>query len=199
MLTWAPIFSKIVESSLWQEPLHVRLLFVTMLAKKDADQVVRANFDTLVKWANMPEEMVRDALQILQNPDTKRSDEQEYEGRRIEPVEGGWRILNGAKYKNLMASVRVKRWREKNPKPTVGRPIPDTAMSTHECALEIMRLLKAGQADIKFIASQIHANKPATSRDTIFRALRILQQTQKIKRITKGLYELASPAPTTQP
>src|SRR6266496_609234 len=102
---WTPIFSKIVDSSLWSEPDFVVKIFLTMLAKKDADQVVRANAYMIGQWARKTEAEALEALKILSSPDTRRLEPQANEGRRIERVEGGWRMLNGQYYEDMMKQV----------------------------------------------------------------------------------------------
>lgn len=103
---YTPLFSKIVDSSLWCEPDHVVKVFLTMLAKKDRDNVVRANAFTIASWTkNKTEVEVLDALKILAEPDTKRIEAQPFDGRRIERVEDGWLLLNGKYYQNLMGII----------------------------------------------------------------------------------------------
>lgn len=114
MDTWTPIFSKIVDSSLWLEPDHVRIVFITLLAKKDADFVVRGTAFNISVWAKKTEKEVLDALRILSSPDTKRIEKQPFEGRRIEKVDDGWLVLNGKHYRDLMVAMnekaRKRRW-----------------------------------------------------------------------------------------
>lgn len=114
MDTWAPIFSKIVDSSLWLEPDYVVKVFLTMLAKKDADFVVRGNAFNIAQWARKSEKEVLDALKILSSPDKRRLEKQAHDGRRIERVEDGWLILNGKYYRDLMVAsnekARKRRW-----------------------------------------------------------------------------------------
>lgn len=101
MNNYTPIFENIVDSSLWEEPYYVRVLFLSMLALKDRDHVVRADVYRLKKRANMKEEEVIEGLKRLEAPDRKRPG-QLFEGRRIEKVEDGYLILNGDKYQKLM-------------------------------------------------------------------------------------------------
>ncbi len=112
MNTWAPLFSSVVESSLWDEPLHVRVVFLTMMALKDADHVVRKNEYQLRRAANVEEAQVLEALKILGKPDRKRPD-QEHEGRRIQKVEEGWLIINGDKYQKQMRRVSKAAWQKR--------------------------------------------------------------------------------------
>lgn len=105
MNTWCPLYSQLPDSSLWEEPLEVRVLFMTMLSIKDADHTVNMPFRRLVKKANMPVELVRSALDVLLAPDTKSDEPQEFEGRRLAVIEGGWLVLNGEKYQKEMSKV----------------------------------------------------------------------------------------------
>lgn len=109
MERYAPIFSRIVDSSLWVEPDYVVKIFLTLLAKKDADEIVRGSAFNIACWAKKTEAEVLDALKILSAPDTKRLEPQPFEGRRIEKVEGGWMLLNGGKYQEEMMIINRRR------------------------------------------------------------------------------------------
>ena len=104
MNTFAPLFSGIVESSVWREPYHVRVLWVTMLAIKDFDHIVRKNPFQLADRAKITEGECDEALKILAGPDTRRKG-QPFDGRRIEAVEDGWLILNGQHYEDQMRKI----------------------------------------------------------------------------------------------
>jgi len=108
---WAPLWSGIVDSSIWSEPDYVLKVFLTMLMLKDADDVVRGSAYQLAQRSKKSEIEVLDALKILSSPDTKRIEPQQFQGRRIEAVEEGWRILNAAKYR---AMVKLEMKRAKN-------------------------------------------------------------------------------------
>lgn len=112
MRTWAPLWSSIVDSSLWCEPDHVVKVFVTMMALKDADHVYRGTAFNLAQRAHKTELEVLEALKVLSSPDKKRVEPQEYDGRRIQAVEDGWLILNGEKYRAQM-SREMKRARDR--------------------------------------------------------------------------------------
>jgi len=100
---YAPVFAKIVDSSLWCEEDFVIKIFITMLVKKDRDNVCRGNAFNIAQWSRKTEEEVLKALKILASPDTKRRLEPHpFEGRRIQRVEDGWLLLNAAFYQNEM-------------------------------------------------------------------------------------------------
>ncbi len=112
MNTWTPLWSGIIESSIWQEPDFVRIVFITMLAKKDSDDVCRGNAFNIGRWANKTEEEVLKALKILSSPDKKRIEPQPHEGRRIKKVDDGWLILNGSVYRErVQEEMKKARWR----------------------------------------------------------------------------------------
>jgi hypothetical protein len=132
MHTWAPLWSGIVESSVWEEPDDVRIVFITMLAIKDSDHVVRMSAFSLGRKANKTEKEVLAALKVLMSPDKRRIEKQPFDGRRVEKVPDGWLVLNGESYRRKvseeMRKARLRRaqsvYREKqarNAKKTVGR------------------------------------------------------------------------------
>lgn len=121
MMTFSPLFSCVVLSSLWDEPDYVIKVFMTMLALKGNDHVVRLSAYNLAKAARKTEEEVLKALEVLSSPDGKRLEPQPFEGRRIEKVGDGWMILNGEKYQKEMigcfkrarSAERMRAWRNR--------------------------------------------------------------------------------------
>jgi hypothetical protein len=111
MRSWAPLWNGIVDSSIWREPDYVIKVFLTMMALKDEDHIVRLTAYQLGERAKKSEVEVLDALKILSSPDTKRVEVQEFDGRRIQAVEEGWLILNGQKYRDM---VQLEMLRRKN-------------------------------------------------------------------------------------
>lgn len=99
---YVPLFSEIVDSSLWLEEDMVCKVFLTMLAKSDRDHVVRGTALAIARWSNKTEAEVLRALEVLSSPDKQRLEPQPFEGRRIERVAEGWLLLNGAKYQARM-------------------------------------------------------------------------------------------------
>lgn len=109
---WTPIFDIIVDSSLWCEPDYVIKVYLTMLAKKDRNHIVRGSAFNIAQWAKKTEAETLDALNILAAPDTKRIEPQEFEGRRIEKTpEGWWHILNGEKYRQMVSQIKSRSYR----------------------------------------------------------------------------------------
>lgn len=101
---WAPLFSRIVESSVWDEDDMVCKVWITLLAVQDSDHVVRKDLYQLHRASRKTIEEVARALEKLAAPDTRRPDQPD-DGRRIRKVEDGWLILNGQTYEELMRKI----------------------------------------------------------------------------------------------
>ena len=102
MSGYTKLFHSILDSTIWQEDKETRLVFITMLAMKNRQQVVEASMPGLARRAGVSLEECEKALAVLKAPDVH-SRSKEYEGRRIEEVEGGWKVLNGEKYRDMMS------------------------------------------------------------------------------------------------
>ena len=120
MNTWAPLWSPIVDSSLWEESGDVVKVFMTMIATKYSDHVCELDAYKIAKKCNfkladgsVDEIKVLDIIKLLASPDTRRKVKQEHNGRRIKAVDGGWLVINGEKYRRMvqdeMRKARLRR------------------------------------------------------------------------------------------
>lgn len=95
--TYTKLFSSITESTVWGEPYSTRIVWVAMLAMADARGNVYGAVPGLARRANVTLPEAEAALLSFLSPDpysrTKTDD-----GRRIEEIDGGWRLINHAKY-----------------------------------------------------------------------------------------------------
>ncbi len=110
METWTKLFSSILDSTVWQEPAPTKLVWITMLAMKDWDQVVWASEPGLAARAGVTLEECQEALRKLSSPDPL-SRSREHEGRRIEKVDRGWRVLNGLKFREGMGKAEMREYK----------------------------------------------------------------------------------------
>lgn len=119
MSGFTKLVPEIVQSSIWNEPSDVRVVWITMLAVKDESGYVRGDAKTLARLANVPLESVTVALQAFQSPDPA-SHTPDHDGRRIAPLPGGWLVLNSDRYRlrddvtREQTRLRVKKFREKS-------------------------------------------------------------------------------------
>jgi hypothetical protein len=127
MSGYCKLFSSIVASTIWRETNETRLLWITMLALADRDGIVEASVPGLADLAKLPIEATRQALQKLQSPDPD-SRSPEFEGRRIQAIRGGWKILNYEAYREKCDQnevlekhrLRQQRYRERHKLVTLG-------------------------------------------------------------------------------
>lgn len=103
MTGYTKLFASIVTSTVWREPDHVRLVWVTMLALSDRHGVVEASVPGLADMAHVSVKQCREAITRLLGPDVD-SRTQDFDGRRIEAVDGGWVLLNHAKYRRKLSA-----------------------------------------------------------------------------------------------
>lgn len=99
-LTFTKLFSSITESTVWCEPDRTRLCWITMLAMADSRGRVWASIPGLANRARIPVEDARVAIATFLAPDPD-SRSPENEGRRIEVIDGGWRLVNHEKYRAI--------------------------------------------------------------------------------------------------
>jgi hypothetical protein len=98
MAGFAKVFSSILTSTIWGEDHATVRVWIAMLASCDADGMVEGSIPGFAHVARVTRAEMERALKVLSAPDPD-SRTKEHEGRRIEKFDGGWRILNYAKYR----------------------------------------------------------------------------------------------------
>ena len=88
----------IVDSSIWDADAEVRIVWITFIATKDMDGFVKGTPKSIARKANVSFEKAQEAIEIFEKPDPL-SSTPDNEGRRIERVDGGWKVLNSDKYR----------------------------------------------------------------------------------------------------
>jgi len=83
-----------------------------MLSQADKNGVVYASIPGLARIANLSIEEVEEGLRCFQSPDIY-SRTPDNEGRRIEAVDGGWRLLNHAKYDAMRSAAERAEYKRK--------------------------------------------------------------------------------------
>ncbi len=119
-MSYAKLHGSILDSSVWQTALHVKIVWITMLAMKDRDGVVEAAVPGLAHRAGVSIEQAEDALAQLSAPD-RYSRTPDHDGRRIAKIDGGWEVLNHDKYRDRLdkedqadkKAKRQARWKSK--------------------------------------------------------------------------------------
>jgi hypothetical protein len=94
------LFSTIIHSTVWRTDMHIKVVWVTLLAMADRNGRVWASVPGLADAARVSLEQCVDALTVLKAPD-KWSRTKADDGRRIKDIEGGWELLNYLKYREM--------------------------------------------------------------------------------------------------
>jgi hypothetical protein len=89
---YVPFFRDLLTSGVWFEDPAIRCVWIALVLNADAEGFVRLNLRGLQREANVPLDVVREALALFEAPDPDSRD-QELEGRRLVAVERGWRLV----------------------------------------------------------------------------------------------------------
>jgi hypothetical protein len=106
-VAYTKLFGTLINSTVWLEDNETRILWITMLAMADKNGEVKSSVPGLCKQAQISLEGCLKALGKFSAPDPL-STSQDYDGRRIEAINGGWLLLNYGRYRR-MASLADKK------------------------------------------------------------------------------------------
>jgi len=109
--------SGLLRSSIMAASLETFKVWITLLAACDENGIAEVSPIFLESICRIPIEKVEESLVILESPD-KHSRSENDDGRRIERVDGGFRILNYPKYRiksysKSKEAIRKREWRER--------------------------------------------------------------------------------------
>lgn len=167
---YTKLFSSIVHSTIWREPAHIRLVWVTMLALADQHGEVQASIPGLADAARVTLQECEAALARLMEPDPYSRSKAEG-GRRIETCPGGWRLINHGHYRRLQSEEQRReqaaerkrrqraRERERENEPQVERHAPGHAVSQN------VPRVTTTEADQNQIRSRSNKITPAAAAD----------------------------------
>lgn len=105
-MSFVKLYGSIIHSSIWAEPNHVRIVWLTMLAMSTYQGVVEASVGGIAHAARVTDDECRHALEVLQSPDKDSRDGTT--GERIRKVAGGWEIINHNRYRDMRSPRQVK-------------------------------------------------------------------------------------------
>lgn len=107
MSSFALLWSSILRSSLWiEESKETKILWVTLLALRDSEGVVRSSLVGLADAAKLTLDECQKSLKVLLDPDEHDSSGVE-DGRRLLVVPGGWKLTNHDIYRFSTEAKRL--------------------------------------------------------------------------------------------
>ena len=153
MTGYTKLFSSILMSSIWEESMETRLVWVTMLALADQHGHVDGTVKSLARVSRVTIEQCQRALDCLLGPD---GDDRSgvLDGRRLVPQQGGWGLVNHATYRNKMSAddrrerdrIRKRNARMSAPRPLVSENVRDFQQAEAEADTEANTKAEAGRA-----------------------------------------------------
>ncbi len=103
MTGYTKLFQSILASTIWRADDKTRIVWITLLAMADRNGVCEGSVPGVADFARVSVDDCRASLAALTSPDPD-SRSKESDGRRIEEIEGGWRLINHAKYRAKMSA-----------------------------------------------------------------------------------------------
>lgn len=108
-MAFVKVHREMLDSSVWiGTSADVKVLWVVMLVMADQNGEVRGGIPALMKHSELPRERCLIALDVLLSPDPD-SKSQTADGRRIEEIDRGWRIVNYYYYRRLCSAEEKRR------------------------------------------------------------------------------------------
>ena len=99
-VAFTKLFGSITTSTIWSESNETRIVWITLLSMADRHGRVWASIPGLARIAAVPVEAAREAISRFLGPDPD-SRTKDNDGRRIEEIDGGWRLINYLKYRGI--------------------------------------------------------------------------------------------------
>jgi hypothetical protein len=138
MTGYTKLFHSILASTIWRADDKTRIVWITLLAMADRHGICEGSVPGLADFARVSIPDCRAALAALMAPDEE-SRSKECEGRRIEEIEGGWRLINHAKYRQKLSAderreylkVKQREHRSKKKSTSVNNVSDTLTESTH--------------------------------------------------------------------
>jgi len=165
VMAYTKLDAGITDSTIWQAPDATRLVWITMLAMSDQNGYVGASMPGLAGRARVALDACVTAIETLESPD-EWSRTKEHDGRRIAPADGGWVLLNHAKYRAMQsADDRRERSRIAMAELRAKRKLSSTPVNgEHSLTKLTERSSKLSQAEAEAEAEYIEAS-PLVVRD----------------------------------
>lgn len=129
MSGYTKLFGSILDSTVWELPHATVRVWVTMMAMADRHGEIQAAIPGLAHRARVTLEETETALAAFMAPD-KYSRTPDQDGRRIEAIDGGWRLINHRKYTQMMSEEdRKERGAERQRRYVSNRQQPSATVS----------------------------------------------------------------------
>lgn len=142
MSGFVKLYGELLTSSVWLEDDATLRVWIGLLVLADPDGYVGASVGGLAHVCRVSRDACSAALEKFMSPDPD-SRTPDNEGRRIETADGGWRVLNAKKYRDLRSpkqiadAERIREKRERGEYDSRGPVEGATSATRSNVALEV--------------------------------------------------------------
>ena len=163
MTGYTKLFGSIVASTIWREDDKTRLVWITMLAIANKHGEVEASVPGLADLSRVTVDEARASIAKLEAPDLD-SRSTEEDGRRIVKVEGGWRLVNHAKYRKKLSADERREYLAQKQRECRARQQASTSVNNGQPPSTLSTSSTQAEADPKAEAFQPQDPSPAFSK-----------------------------------
>lgn len=166
-MSYTKLDAGITDSTVWAAPDATRLTWITMLAMADQHGYVGASIPGLASRARVTLEGCLAALECFMSPDLY-SRTKDFEGRRIAEADGGWVLLNHAKYRAMQsADDRRERSRLAMIELRRKRKQETTTVNGYQTLTKLAQA--EAEEEVTTTASSVHLDLSAQAENTVHR------------------------------
>lgn len=131
--------SSIIFSSIWNEDAETCKVWITMLAMRNKDGEIFGSLGGVAHAARISPDVTAKAIKKFLSPEVDSSSRDD--GRRLEVIPGGWRLLNHEKVKAEAAAANKANYmatymREKRAHDKISKSLPAAGEREYEAALK---------------------------------------------------------------
>jgi hypothetical protein len=145
------LFSSIVTSTIWQEDPETKVVWITLLALADPEGFVDGTVPGIANIARISVKKTRIAINKLESPDPD-SRTPDYDGKRIAKVDGGWILLNYAKYRKVRdmdeRKEYMRQYMQDYRKHHVNNPV-NNVNNVNQCKPQLAHTEAEAEAELK--------------------------------------------------
>jgi hypothetical protein len=163
---YIPLFKSVVRSSLWSLDAETIKVFLTVCAEADSEGYCSASIDGIRRIADVSIDSCRSALDTLCSADEYSKDlERGADGRRLEKVQGGWRVVNLTWYqeaarKEAERARKARWWKENKGRYRLPSQTPADESESAPATADVSAVRKEGEVE-----TQVEVEAPLRERD----------------------------------
>ena len=149
-MAYTKLFNSIITSTIWMESDQTRIVWITLLAMADKNGEVQGSIPGIARVAGVSLDACKAAFKAFLSPDPY-SRTKDDEGRRIEEIDGGWLLINHAKYREMAsrdeskeaAAKRQARARERKKRNKIVTPASRLVTLSHAKVTDTLHIADA--------------------------------------------------------